>query len=173
MSVSTPLPRLTAVVLLMTFVAHAHAAELGAADLKPSSEQPFGFRGDGSGRFTGATPVTEWSEKEKKNIRWSATVGSSFSSPILSENFVFVTSEPNLLYCVDRAKGDIRWKFEITPAVLADEKSQKAAAAYEPPKDGSGMVAGTPVTDGKRIYAMLANGIVCALNLDGKKEWAA
>lgn len=34
---------------------------LGAADFYPSSEHPFGWRGDGTGRFPGATPPMEWS----------------------------------------------------------------------------------------------------------------
>lgn len=33
---------------------------MGSADLKPSPEHPVGWRGDGTGRFPGATPPTTW-----------------------------------------------------------------------------------------------------------------
>src|SRR5438105_15850316 len=38
-------------------------AELGAADFLPSPERPIGWRGDGSGRFPGATPPLNWSRR--------------------------------------------------------------------------------------------------------------
>jgi hypothetical protein len=36
---------------------------LGSPDFSPSSRQPVGWRGDGSGRFPGATPPTSWQRK--------------------------------------------------------------------------------------------------------------
>ncbi len=142
---------------------------MGAQDFKPSVEHPFGWRGDGSGRFPGATPVTEWSTT--KNVKWGIAVGKSHSSPILTDALVFVTSEPNLLFCIGRNDGKIRWKAEIKPADLTNPQSRKVAEEYVPPKDGSGMAAATPITDGKRVYAVYGNGIVCAVNLDGKRAW--
>lgn len=169
------LPLLIAGVVASSGLKVGQAAEalLGAADYRPTPERPFGFRGDGSGRFPGATPVTEWSEKEHKNIRWSAAAGSSFSSPILLDKTIVVTAEPNLVLCLNRADGSLRWKISITPDVLTDAAFRAAAADYESPKDGSGMTAATPLTDGKSIYVVLANGIVQALDLDGKARWTA
>jgi outer membrane protein assembly factor BamB len=153
------------------FASVATAAEplLGSAEYSASPERPFGWRGDGTGRFPGATPVTEWSKT--KNVRWSTLVGSGFSSPILTEKFAFVTSEPNRLICLERGTGKEVWKLEIKPDLLADEKSRKTATEYEPPKDGSGLMAATPLTDGKLVYVALANGIVCAVDLEGKPKW--
>lgn len=156
----------------ITWACPALAAH-GAADFHATPEHPFGFRGDGSGIFLDAAPALEWSEKEKKNIRWSTAVGPGYSSPILTEKRVIVAAEPNLLFCIDRTDGTVVWKVEINPTILADEKSRKAAAEYEAPKDGSGMMAATPVTDGKWVYVVVANGIVCALDLDGKVQWNA
>src|ERR1043165_1568038 len=153
--------------------ARAATPELGSPDFYASPEHPFGWRGDGSGRFVGATPATSWSEKQNKNVRWSVVVGNGFSSPILTEKSVLVTSEPNVLACVSRADGIVQWKLEIKPDVLADEKSRKASAEYEPPKDGSGMMAATPATDGKWVYVLLANGIVRAVDLESKGQWSA
>ena len=151
----------------------AAEALLGSADYRPTPERPFGFRGDGTGRFPGATPVTEWSEKEARNIRWSAAVGSSFSAPILLDKAIVVTAEPNIVLCLNRADGSLLWKIAITPAVITNEIFRAAAADYEAPKDGSGMTAATPLTDGKLIYIVLANGIVQAVDLDGKTQWSA
>src|SRR5690349_15315013 len=74
---------------------------LGSPDFRPTPEHPFGWRGDGSGRFPGATPVTEWSAT--KNVRWSVVVGRSYASPILTEKYVLIMSEPDLLLCLNRA----------------------------------------------------------------------
>src|SRR6188768_1479102 len=94
---------------------------LGAPAFRPSVERSFGWRGDGSGRFPGATPVTEWSET--KNVRWSTVVGSSYSSPVVTERCVFVTSEPAPLLCLNRTDGTVRWKLALTPTDLADPES--------------------------------------------------
>jgi outer membrane protein assembly factor BamB len=106
-------------------------------------------------------------------VRWATVVGRSYSSPIVTDKFVFLTSEPDLLVCLDRADGKVLWKAEIKPEYLTNEKSRKAAERYEAPRDGSGLTAATPLTDGKTIYAVLANGIICAVDLNGKRTWAA
>jgi outer membrane protein assembly factor BamB len=143
---------------------------LGSAEYRVSVERPLGWRGDGGGQFPGASPVTEWSAT--KNVRWSATVGASYSSPVVTEKSVIVTSEPGTIVCVNRADGMVRWKVEVKPGDIADEKGRKVAENYTPPKDGSGMAAATPLTDGTNVYAVFANGIVRALDMEGKPKWA-
>lgn len=147
------------------------AVPLGSPEFRPSITRPFGWRGDGTGRFPGATPATNWSAA--KNVRWSTVVGRSYSSPVVTDRFALVTSEPNLVVCVNRADGKERWTLAVQPALLADPKNRKTAEDYRPPKDGSGLAAATPVTDGRNVYAVFANGIVCAVDLDGKLKWAA
>ena len=120
--------------------------------------QVFGWRGDGTGRFPDATPVLEWSTT--KNVRWTAPVGKSYSSPILTEDGVFVLGEPNHLVCLDRRTGRERWRVALP---LVPE--------YKP-KD-TGLTAATPVTDGKTVYAVLASGVVQAVGLDGKPCWSS
>ena len=144
---------------------------LGAPEFRPTIERPLGWRGDGSGRFPGATPVTEWSVT--KNVRWSTVVGSAYSSPVVTERFAFVTSEPDFLICLDRADGKVRWKLAITPADLTDPIGRKIAEDYKAPKDGSGLAAATPITDGRNVYALFANGLLCAVDLDGHRLWTA
>jgi outer membrane protein assembly factor BamB len=120
--------------------------------------QVFGWRGDGTGRFPEATPVLEWSTT--KNVRWTAPVGKSYSSPILTERCVLVLSEPNLLICLERATGRERWRLPLP--LNPDYKA----------KD-TGLTAATPVTDGKTVYAVLAGGAVQAVGLDGTLRWSA
>ena len=163
--------RILLILAVIALVAHAAEPELGSADFQPTPERPFGWRGDGTGRFPGATPPLEWSLT--KNVRWSTVVGRSYSSPILAGKFVFVTAEPNLLICLDRADGKVLWKAEIKPADLADEKNRKIATEYEVDPAGSGMTAATPLTDGKNVYTVFANGIVRAVDFSGKTLWTA
>jgi outer membrane protein assembly factor BamB len=152
-------------------IAGAQQPPLGSSDFAPTRDRPFGWRGDGSGRFPGATPPTVWSLA--KNLRWSTSVGSAFSSPILTDKLVVVASEPNQLIGLDREDGKVRWKVEINPDSLDDETSRASAAGYVPRKDGSGLMAATPLTDGETVYAVLGNGIVCAVDLEGKRKWTS
>lgn len=144
-------------------------APLGSPDYRPNPAHPFGFRADGTGRFPAATPPTEWSAT--RNIRWSTAIGSGYASPILAGDFLIVASEPNFLTSLDRATGTVKWRIAIKPEDIADEAQRTAAAAYQPPKDGSGMAAATPVTDGTSIFAVFANGVVSSITLDGKRNW--
>lgn len=98
-------------------------------------------------------------------------MGRSYSSPILTPRFALVTSEPNLLVCVNRSDGKVQWQLAVTPDDLPSPKSREIARAYKPPKDGSGLTAATPLTDGRNVYVVLANGIVCATDLEGKLQW--
>src|SRR5439155_12813334 len=115
------------------------------------------------------TPPREWSAT--KNVKWTTTVRRSYSSAIVVGDSVLVLSEPNWLISLERDTGKMRWRREIAPADLTDPRDRAAAAAYEPPKDGAGMTAATPVCDGSAVYVLLANGIVAAVALDGKLKW--
>ncbi|MBV8879785.1 MAG: PQQ-like beta-propeller repeat protein [Planctomycetaceae bacterium] len=143
------------------------SASLGSSDYRPSPEQPFGWRGDGSGRYPGATPVLEWSLT--KNVRWNAAVGTGYASPVLAGDLIVILSEPNLLVALHRADGTEAWRKAITTAELGDPAARAVAEEYRP-KD-TGLAAATPVTDGSSVYAVLANGIVHAVDLSGKPRW--
>jgi outer membrane protein assembly factor BamB len=145
----------------------AAAPPLGSPGYRPSLTRPFGWRGEGTGRFPGATPPTEWSPA--KNVRWSAVVGRSYSSPVLAGTLVVVASEPDLLLALDTADGRERWRVRTRAADLADAKDRDAAAAYA--RKDTGLTAATPVTDGTRLYAVFANGIVRAVDLAGRPQW--
>ena len=56
--------------------AGSNAAALGSTDFRPTPEQPIGWRGDGSGKYPGATPPVRWgrSLKQLGEFRCAAAV---------------------------------------------------------------------------------------------------
>ncbi|MEI7831861.1 MAG: PQQ-binding-like beta-propeller repeat protein [bacterium] len=84
---------------------------LGQANYTPSPKFPIGWRGDGSGRFPGATPVTDWNLKTQKNVIWQTKLPYfSCSGPIVVGDKIFTTGEPDLLICVDAKTGKELWR---------------------------------------------------------------
>ncbi|MCW8129809.1 MAG: PQQ-binding-like beta-propeller repeat protein [Planctomycetota bacterium] len=111
----------------------------GAPAFQPTPENPVGFRGDGTGRFPGATPPTAWSRTragsgyDAKGIVWAAPLpAGGISSPIVAGNRVFVTCEFADLVCLDRQTGRILWirsNFEFES--LSDEERKAMPAIAE------------------------------------------
>ncbi|HXX93547.1 MAG TPA: PQQ-binding-like beta-propeller repeat protein, partial [Planctomycetota bacterium] len=111
--------------------ATAPSAPLGSPKFMPSPDRPIGWRGDGTGRYPGATPPTSWERKKSgagyavRGILWAAALpNKGVSTPIIVGNRVFVTTEPADLVCLDKQTGSILWirsnpTFE---SLSADEK---------------------------------------------------
>ncbi len=97
---------------------------LGHADFMPTPEHPVGFRGDGTGRFSGATPPTDWDDTTGKNILWKAPLPNiSYSAPIVVGKQVFVLCDgqslphpdfvmPQLI-AIDTETGQVQWQKSI------------------------------------------------------------
>src|SRR5271155_3398963 len=73
--------------------ASAAAGLLGSPKYMPSPDRPVGWRGDGTGRYPGATPPTAWGRKhagsgyETKNILWATPLpNGGVSCPIIVGN---------------------------------------------------------------------------------------
>ncbi len=86
---------------------------LGSEQFKPSPEQPMGWRGDGTGRYPGATPPVMWEKKadgSSKGIAWMTPLPNiGVSSPIVVGDKIYLTSEVADLVCIDKAGGKILW----------------------------------------------------------------
>jgi outer membrane protein assembly factor BamB len=102
--------------LAATKAPRSSSAPLGSPDFKPTPEQPVGWRGDGTGRYPGATPPTSWSRKRSgagyatKGILWMTPLPNiSVSSPIIVGKRIFVTTEVSDLVCLDKQSGRILW----------------------------------------------------------------
>ncbi len=130
-----------------------------------AGEPPVGWRGDGSGRYPSAEPVTRWSPKE--NVLWKTEVGAGTSSSIVVGSRRTVTAEPDFLICLDAKTGKELWrrahKIADFPAAL------KAKHPVRPNPYGDANP--TPVSDGRSVWAFFGTGIVACYGLDGQPRW--
>jgi len=119
--------------------------------------------------YPDASPPLVWGSDEKPRVVWKTQVGKSYSSPILVGDKVLVTAEPSLLLCLDQASGKVLWKasngFADLPAGLnAQEK---------PVKSNAGNTAATPTSDGQRVWAVFASGVVACYDMAGARQWVS
>ena len=103
-----------------------------------------GPRADGTATDTGY-PIT-WSATE--NVKWKTLIpGSGHSSPVVSKGKVFVTAcieteKKRVLYCVDRASGEILWEQVVLTSDLERKHGENSFASS------------TPACDGERVYVV-------------------
>jgi len=123
-----------------TVIAASKAASppLGSVKFKPSPEQPVGWRGDGTGRYPGATPPTSWERTRNgngyatKGIVWMAPLPNvGVATPIVVGDKIFITSEVADLVCLDKRTGKTLWirsNCEFEGLSDADRKTNSAYA---------------------------------------------
>ena len=123
-----------------------------------------GWRGpDGTGASSEKNLPLKWSTNE--NVRWRVDLPDhGNSSPIVWGNRVFVTQavqkeNRRTLMCFDRANGKLLWQSGVT------------YAENEPTQENNPYCAGTPVTDGERVFVCFGSAGVYAYGLDGKEAW--
>jgi outer membrane protein assembly factor BamB len=100
------------------------------------------------------------------NLRWKTEVPlPGMSSPIIWDNAVFLTGATeteNHVFRFDAETGALVWSVAVN--------------APKPPKpeviSDTGFAAPTAVADGRRVYAIFADGLIAAFNFDGKQIWA-
>jgi outer membrane protein assembly factor BamB len=128
------------------------------------------FRGpDGSGH-THLTDLPEsWDGPSGRNVLWKSAIElPGENSPVIWGNHVFVTGADEKrreLYCFDATTGVLIWKEPVgTPQ----------SAGNEPPEvlEDTGFAAPTATTDGRRVFAIFANGDIAGFTTDGKRLWA-
>ncbi|MHC4248447.1 MAG: outer membrane protein assembly factor BamB family protein [Planctomycetota bacterium] len=126
-----------------------------------------GPRGDGVSAH-GDIPVS-WDEKTGKNILWRTPFEfDGASSPVVWGDRVFLTAgtaKRHLVYCLDAASGKLVWTTELEGV---PDSPGKAPKLYEDIYHASP----TPLTDGRRVYAIYANGDIGAFDYEGKQVWA-
>ena len=122
------------------------------------------FRGPtGQGISTETNLPLNWGPEQ--NIRWKTEIpGIGWSSPIVWADRVFLTSTtPDgvscHVICVGKSDGKILWDKEVFKQQPTRKEGKNS---YATP---------TPVTDGKRVYAVFSSGGVVALDLDGNIAW--
>ena len=140
----------------------------------PSAEEvaknwPY-FRGpNGSGITTLPNLPETWDGPTGKNILWQTELGlPGENSPIVWGNRVFLTgatAKRREVYCFDATTGAQLWK---EPVSLPQSDSTEAPEVDE----GTGFAASTAATDGRRVFAIFANGDIAGFSAEGKRLWA-
>ena len=137
-----------------------------SSSLSPAAQPTAGWLGNGANCYPEATPATEWGPA--KNILWSVSVGSSYSSGIIIADKIFITSEPSQLVCVDATQGKILWKKNNAFADLPEKMEEIEVPGGA---EGAGNATATPTSDGQFVYACFGSGIVACYDLQGQRQW--
>jgi len=105
----------------------------------------------------------KWSDKE--NVRWRVALpGPGNSSPIVWGSRVFLSQavqneNRRTLMCFDRAHGKLLWQSGVI------------YAEPEPTSENNPYCAGSPATDGERVYVCFGSAGVYAYDYDGREVW--
>jgi outer membrane protein assembly factor BamB len=109
-----------------------------------------------------------WDPKTGAGIGWkTASPASGFNSPIVWEGRVYFSggdASRREVFCLDQTTGRLVWRKEV--------KSVATATATAEISESSGYAAATMATDGKRVFALFANGDLAAFSLDGQPVWS-
>lgn len=115
----------------------AASAPLGSPHFAPSPERAVGWRGDGTGRYPGATPPTAWERTTNgsgyatKGIVWMAPLPNlSAGSPIVVGDKIFLTSEVSDLVCLDKQTGRVLWLRSSPEFEALSETDRQTNSAY-------------------------------------------
>jgi outer membrane protein assembly factor BamB len=135
----------------------------GSATGKSAENWP-GFRGPGGqGHSSEVELPLEWNEK--KNVAWVAAIpGEGWSSPIVWNDRVFVTTAADggkscRVLALDRRKGGILWDKEVFQQKPGHKQDKNSHATP------------TPVTDGRLVYTLFGDGSFASLSFDGAVVW--
>ena len=138
------------------------------------------FRGpNGRGVSLDKNIPTTWSETE--NLSWKTPLpGYGASSPVLTDEFVFLTSYSGFgtdqgsagdinqlerqVICVARADGNIVWTREFKSETTEDPYTGMGVPQH-------GYATNTAVTDGEKVFAFLGKAGVIAFDLKGNQLW--
>ena len=128
------------------------------------------FRGPGGLGISAYDNIpTTWDAESGKNILWKTPVPlEGNNSPVVWGDRIFLCGadeEHRMVLCFDADSGELLWEKELpgTPASTAEVPDVMV---------DTGLSAPTAATDGRRVYAMFANGDVGAFDFTGKLVWS-
>ena len=112
-------------------------------------------------------PAT-WDAKTGAGIAWKVPApAKGLGSPVVWGNQVFFSggdASKREVLCLDSRTGQTLWR-----QTVASTPSGPAQAADVP--ESTGYAASTMATDGRRVYAIFANGDCAAFSLEGQPAW--
>ncbi|MCX6283626.1 MAG: PQQ-binding-like beta-propeller repeat protein [Bacteroidetes bacterium] len=128
------------------------------------------FRGPGSIGVSERTGIpTSWDGTSGKNVRWKTVIPlPGYNSPLIWNDKLFLSGASESkreVYCIDAVSGKILWTSAVDK--IPGSPSQVPGVSKE-----TGLAAPSLATEGRRVYAIFANGDLIALDMDGKKVWA-
>jgi outer membrane protein assembly factor BamB len=97
-----------------------------------------------------------------QNVVWKTQLPPGHSSPVLTQNRIFLTAHENnklSVICLDRAIGKIVWQREVPKP-----RSQELHKSNDPASP-------SPVTDGRNVYAFFTDFGLISFDADGKERW--
>lgn len=161
-------------------ISRAADLPLGHPDFVPTSARPVGWRGDGTGRYPGATPVTDWNIKTGSNVVWQTKLPFfSASGPIVvgdpsagsGQGKVFTTAEPDLLICLDAKTGKELWRRHnaIFMEELSEPERDRLYANVEKLQDAAEVWMRAPAVYQGRPNGNLGNALILWRPWDDKR----
>ncbi len=111
---------------------------------------------------------TNWNGRTGEGILWKTPVPlAGRNSPVVWNDRVFLSAadeNKREVYCFDALSGELLWTGNVS------DIKQNLTEPVEVLED-TGFAAPSVVTDGRRVYAIFANGDVCCFDFEGKKVW--
>jgi outer membrane protein assembly factor BamB len=101
-----------------------------------------------------------WTQQENVAFRLALPSGGA-ATPIVAGERVFVTGvegDAVHLWSVDRRRGAVAWQRPVGPAAGHAHRKHNMSSP-------------SPVTDGRRVYALTGSGALKAFELDGREAW--
>ena len=128
------------------------------------------FRGpEGLGISAYTNVPDHWDGKTGEGILWKTEVPlAGMNSPVVWEDRVFLSGgDPNSLevYCFDASNGRLLWTGNVRQLSLKEGEEPLDVM------EETGYAAPTVATDGRRVYAIFAPGVVGSFDFDGNKIW--
>ncbi len=153
-----------------TIAATERANMDGYPSLQEISRNFPSFRGPGGNGIARQKNIpVNWDGKSGKNIKWKTEIPlPGYNSPIIWNDRVFLTGASQtirMVYCIDLHTGKILWQKAVEK--IPGTPSQEPKIIKE-----TGFSAPTMTTDGRRVYAVFANGDLIALDFAGNQVWA-
>ncbi len=112
---------------------------------------------------------SSWDGRSGKNIKWKTAVPlPGYNSPVVWNDKIFLSgasASKREVYCFDFNTGKILWHTVV-------DKIPGSSATAPKVNGETGFSAPTLTTDGRRVYAIFANGDLVALDYAGKQVWA-
>jgi len=126
-----------------------------------SGEEWSQFRGPNG---TGVSATTGLPETfgPAKNVLWKTALPAGHSSPVLTNDRIFVTAHDSsklFVICLDRASGKILWQKEVPRAHAGRLQNVNGPASP------------SPVTDGANVYVFFQDFGMMSFDTNGKERW--